>query len=149
MKKEEVPSMRAIKLEEDMAKYKPATADLSKESIEKFVGDFVEGKLKVSLRPFSLSVSFICTHLWGAKSPHTRSFLLQQHYLSQEIPEDWDAQPVKVLVASNFEKVVMDKEKDVLVEFYAPWCGHCKQLAPIYDQVNYRTLIMRAYSQLN
>ena len=64
-------------------------------------------------------------------------FLFQQHYLSQELPEDWDSKPVKVLVASNFEKVVMDTSKDVLVEFYAPWCGHCKQLAPVYDQVHF------------
>jgi len=39
------------------------------------------------------------------------------------------------LVASNFDEIVFDKEKDVLVEFYAPWCGHCKQLSPIYDQL--------------
>lgn len=42
---------------------------------------------------------------------------------------------VVVLTPENFDSIALDESKDVLVEFYAPWCGHCKSLAPVYDQV--------------
>ena len=37
---------------------------------------------------------------------------------------------VTVLDPANFDSIALDPSKDVLVEFYAPWCGHCKKLAP-------------------
>jgi len=40
---------------------------------------------------------------------------------------------VKVVGSSNFDRLTSDGTW--LLEFYAPWCGHCKRLAPIYEQV--------------
>ena len=42
---------------------------------------------------------------------------------------------VKVVVGSTFDEVVYDQTKDVLIEFYAPWCGHCKNLEPKYKEL--------------
>eukprot|EP00758_Cryptobia_borreli_P001093 Tbor_TRINITY_DN1932_c0_g1::TRINITY_DN1932_c0_g1_i1::g.3561::m.3561/K09584/PDIA6, TXNDC7; protein disulfide-isomerase A6 len=41
--------------------------------------------------------------------------------------------PVEVLRTKTFNKV-LDSEDLWIVEFYAPWCGHCKTLAPVYNK---------------
>ena len=36
---------------------------------------------------------------------------------------------------SNFEEEVLKSEKTVLVDFYAEWCGPCKMLVPVIEQI--------------
>lgn len=69
--------------------------------------------------------SFIQSYLDGNLKP----------WLKSEQPPANNDEPVKVIVGTTFEDIVLDDEKDVLVEFYAPWCGHCKSLAPKYEEL--------------
>eukprot|EP01039_Chlorochromonas_danica_P002954 gene2954-3222_t len=49
-------------------------------------------------------------------------------------PEDTTGDVV-VLRGSSFADLVLNNDKDVLVKFYAPWCGHCKKLAPVWEEL--------------
>ena len=40
-----------------------------------------------------------------------------------------------VLTKDNFQKEVMESEKPVLVDFWAPWCGPCRMVSPIIDEI--------------
>jgi thiol-disulfide isomerase/thioredoxin len=39
------------------------------------------------------------------------------------------------VVGTTFDAVVMRGDRDVLVQFYAPWCSHCQSILPIYEQL--------------
>lgn len=58
---------------------------------------------------------------------------LEPYIKSEPIPTN--DKPVKVVVGKNFEEIVNQPNKDVFLEFYAPWCGHCKSLAPKWDDL--------------
>nr|XP_038042716.1 protein disulfide-isomerase-like protein of the testis isoform X4 [Anas platyrhynchos] len=57
------------------------------------------------------------------------------HLSSEEITEDWDKMPVKVLVGKNFNRIVFNKTMTVFVMFYAPWSHDCRKLLLIWDEL--------------
>ncbi|KAG6816918.1 hypothetical protein H0H87_001620 [Tephrocybe sp. NHM501043] len=92
---------------QDLANQLKYPFDQSKEVTQEATGEFVE------------------QYLAGKIEPTLKS---------QPIPETQD-DAVYTLVGKSFDDVVFDDSKDVFVEFYATWCGHCKRLAPIWENL--------------
>ncbi|KAJ9188857.1 hypothetical protein P3X46_000215 [Hevea brasiliensis] len=59
---------------------------------------------------------------------------LKPFFKSDPVPENNDGD-VKIVVGNNFDEIVLDESKDVLLEIYAPWCGHCQALEPTYNKL--------------
>jgi len=60
---------------------------------------------------------------------------LQPSLKSDPIPDQQTVDGLTTLVGKTWDQVVKDTNKDVLVKYYAPWCGHCKALAPVWDEL--------------
>lgn len=56
---------------------------------------------------------------------------------SEELPsqEEVTSSPVYPLVAHNHDQVLGDVSKDIMIEYYASWCGFCKRLAPVWEEL--------------
>ena len=54
---------------------------------------------------------------------------------SAQEDDDVDDSAVVHLTSENFEEVVQDGSQTVMLEFYAPWCGHCRMLKPEYAKL--------------
>lgn len=90
--------------ESGMKKYPFTGAAISGADLTPFLKEFMDGKLKPTLKSEAAD------------------------------PSDTTGDVV-VLKGTTFNDLVINNKKDVMVEFYAPWCGHCKKLAPTWDEL--------------
>lgn len=58
----------------------------------------------------------------------------RQYLKTDPIPSS-NPGPVKAIVGASFSDEVLKSNKHVLLEIYAPWCGHCKQMEPVYNEL--------------
>lgn len=110
----------------DKAEYSQFLGELGVADRELAVGLEHEGKKYVMTPEFSVAnfETFVNDFLAGSVLPHIKS---------EPIPTEQT--DVKVVVGRNFDEVVFDSKADILLEFYAPWCGHCKNLEPVYKEL--------------
>merc|ERR1712062_626494 len=67
------------------------------------------------------------------KSPKMKLFILFVLFATSSSVEIETEDEVLVLTKDNFDQAIQENDH-ILVEFYAPWCGHCKKLTPEYAQ---------------
>ncbi|XP_066578103.1 protein disulfide-isomerase A4 [Amia ocellicauda] len=121
----------AIADEEDYAEELKGLG-LSESGEEVNVGILADGGKKYAMEPEEFDSDVLREFVMAFKKGKVKPIIK-----SQPVPKN-NKGAVKVVVGKTFEEIVLDTKKDVLIEFYAPWCGHCKKLEPDYLELGKR-----------
>jgi len=127
--------------EEQRGKYLFVTVDKADERVLEFFGitakDLPTGRvvqlMESGMKKFRLTGDVTTENIRNTVEKHAKGEL-SMDLKSEPVPEKNDGD-VKVLVGKNFNDIVKQPGKDVFIEFYAPWCGHCKSLAPKWEDL--------------
>lgn len=111
----------------ELSEYGVDMSRLSKDPSPAVVAKDREGKKYALQEKFSVETltKFVADFLDGKLEP----------FMKSEDEPDNEGAGVKIAVGKNFDQLVTKSDKDIFIEFYAPWCGHCKALAPTWDEL--------------
>ncbi|KAH0874559.1 LOW QUALITY PROTEIN: hypothetical protein HID58_071921, partial [Brassica napus] len=126
-----------LRVESLKAKYREVATSYKGQGLFFLVGDAESGQhtLQVTIS-FCISQSFSLLRVYTSLSRKANVMVDQIESWMKDfrpIPAE-NNKPVKVVVAESLDDIVYKSGKNVLIEFYAPSCGHC-QVSPILDEV--------------
>lgn len=101
------PSMRIVTMEGSgpPIRYRPEDTSVTEENLKDFVTRYVAGEIP-------------------------------RDYYTEPLPKDWDSNPAKYITAKNFRSLVLENtSRPSLVMWFAPWCGHCKNIMKVWDEL--------------
>lgn len=115
---EEGKKQVGVGIEDGDKRYGMGEAEFSPASLKAFVEQFLKGELTPT----------------KVVEPYSPPPPGEDDEAGDEGGGDVDESGVTVATPDNFEQVV-EPSKNVMLEFYAPWCGHCKMLKPEYAKL--------------